>query len=55
MPLKKKILRRIFRILIGLVVFAGAVGITASCGNSSETISDASSYRSLLRNGNPSE
>jgi len=39
MPLKQKILHRIFRILIGLVVFGGAVGITASCGNSSESIS----------------
>ena len=33
----KKILRKIFPILTGLVVFAGTSGITASCGNSSAT------------------
>jgi len=58
MPLKKKVLRRIFRIVIGLVVFGGAVGITASCGNSSESISRpaataaAPEMETLLNEGN---
>ena len=58
MPLKEKNLHRIFRNLIGLVVFAGAVGITASCGNSAETISTppataaSSEMETLLNEGN---
>lgn len=57
MPTIKRIPRKIFPILIRLVVFAGALGITASCGNSS-TASKASAaavaaeMKTLLHEGN---
>ena len=52
----KKILRKIFPIFTVLVVFAGALGITASCGNSSTTSSKpaaavAAEMQTLLRAG----
>jgi hypothetical protein len=56
----KKILRKIFPILAVLVVFAGALGITASFGNSSATTSKpkprttalAAEMKTLLNEGN---
>jgi hypothetical protein len=54
----KKIPRKIFPILIGVVVFAGALGITVSCGNSSTTTSKpavtaaAAEMKTLLNEGN---
>jgi hypothetical protein len=53
----KKIPRKIFPILIVLVVFAGALGITASFGNSSTTgkpavTAVATDMETLLNKGN---
>src|SRR5580704_8584425 len=59
----KKIPRKIFPILIRLVVFAGALGLTASCGNPSTTTSEpavsaaasgavSSELKTLLNEGN---
>ena len=50
-------LRRIFPVLAGLVVFAGTLGITAACGDSSATISQlaaaaaAAEMKALLKEG----
>jgi hypothetical protein len=59
----KKIPRKIFPILIGPVVLAGALGLTASCGNPTTTTSDpavsaaaseavSSELKTLLNEGN---
>jgi len=55
MSTRKKIPRRISAILIGPAVFAGALGITASCGNSSTITSKAAAaaeIKALLNEGN---